>query len=240
MQSNNEGFRNSDALTAWVRFMLYAQIVVAVVSMASGYLEYELLTDFQNGTYTSQEQAIADGEASDQRQGIVGILYLIVFIVSGFLILRWIHRANYNVRQLGAENMKFTPGWSIGYYFIPILTLWKPYQAMKEIWKASKSPSDWESQDSSGILPVWWFLWLISMFLGQAIFRLSMRSEEIQELINLNILTQVSDALDILLAFVFLSIVKNVYNYQLGHLSSANKSNNFAPSAPDAASRAGF
>lgn len=240
MQSNIEGFRNSDTLTTWVRYMLYAQIFVSIVSMASGYLEYELLTDFQNGTYTSQEQAIADGEASDQRQGIVGILYLIVFVVSGFLILRWIHRANYNVRQLGAENMKFTPGWSIGYYFIPILTLWKPYQAMREIWKTSKSPSDWRAQDSSGILQVWWFLWLISIFLGQAILRLSMRSEEIPELINLNILIQVSDALDILLALVFLSIVNNIYNFQSGHLSSANKSNNFAPSSQDTASRTGF
>ena len=223
MSSNEEGFKNSDALTTWVRYMLYAQILVAIVSIASGYLEYQLLIDFQNGVYTSQEQAIADGEASDQRQGVVGILYLIVFVVSGFLILRWIHRANFNARQLGAENMKFTPGWSIGYYFIPILTLWKPYQAMKEIWKASKNPSDWESQNTSGILPLWWSLWLISIFLGQAIFRLSIQVEELQELINLNILTQFSDALDILLALVFLSIVKNIYNFQSGHLSSANE-----------------
>jgi len=223
VSSNEEGFKNSDALTTWVLYMLYAQILVAIVSIASGYLEYQLLIDFQNGVYTSQEQAIADGEASDQRQGVVGILYLIVFVVSGFLILRWIHRANFNARQLGAENMKFTPGWSIGYYFIPILTLWKPYQAMKEIWKASKNPSDWESQNTSGILPLWWSLWLISIFLGQAIFRLSIQVEELQELINLNILTQFSDALDILLALVFLSIVKNIYNFQSGHLSSANE-----------------
>src|SRR5690625_4693899 len=106
--------------------MLYAQVLVGIVSMASGYLEYQLLMDFQNEVYTSQEQAIADGEASDQRQDIVGIIYLIVFLVSGFLILRWIHRMNHNARQFGAENMIFTPGWSIGYYFIPILALWKP------------------------------------------------------------------------------------------------------------------
>ena len=203
--------------------MLYAQIIVAVVSMMSGYLEYELLSDYQNGVYTSQEQAIADGEASDQRQGIIGIIYLIVFVVSGILILRWIHRANYNAWQLGAENMKFSPGWSIGYYFIPILTLWKPYQAMKEIWKASKEPSNWESQETSGILPLWWALWLISNALGQAIFRLSMRAEELPELMNLNIITQVSDFLDIFLALVFLAVVNRIHSFQTGHVASANK-----------------
>ena len=209
--------------------MLYIQIIVAVVSIISGYLEYELLSDYQNGVYTSQEMAVADGEASDQRQQIVGIVYLIVFVISGFLILRWIHRANYNARQLGAENMKFTPGWAIGYYFIPILTLWKPYQAMKEIWKASKNPSDWESQETSGILPMWWTLWLISNFLGQAVFRLSMRAEEFQELMNLNIITQISNVLDIPLALVLLAIVNRIHNTQKSHLVSAN--NQIQPTA---------
>ncbi len=202
--------------------MLYAQVLVAVISIVSGYLEYQLLSDYQNGVYTSQELAVADGEASDQRQGLIGIVYMVVFIVSGFLILRWIHRANYNARQLGAESMAFTPGWSIGYYFIPILTLWKPYQAMKEIWKASKNPSDWGSSSTSSILPIWWTLWLISGFLGQAILRLSMRAEELPELLNLNLITQVSNVLDIPLALVTLAIVNGIYKMQMSSNESAN------------------
>lgn len=221
--TDNQGFRNSESLTKWVKYMLYAQILVAVVSIISGYLEYQLLLDYQNGVYTSQELAVADGEASDRRQSAIGILYLLVFVISGFLILRWIHRANYNARQLGAENMTFTPGWAIGYYFIPILTLWKPYQAMKEIWKASKNPTDWESQNADTILPIWWTFWLISNFLGQAIFRLSMRAEELPEMINLNLITQASDILDIPLALVLLVIVNNVHKMQTSQLEGANK-----------------
>ncbi|MGD2117916.1 MAG: DUF4328 domain-containing protein [Chromatiales bacterium] len=220
---HTEGFRNSESLTNWVRYMLYAQILVAVISIISGYLEYQLLSDFQNGMYTSQELAIADAEASDQRQEMIGVLFLVVFVVSGFLILRWIHRANYNARQLGAENMEFTPGWSIGYYFIPILTLWKPYQAMKEIWRASKNPSDWSSQTSSTILPIWWTLWLISGALGQAVFRLSRHAEELSELINLNLVNQASNFLDIPLALVLLAIVNNIYKMQIGQLEFHKK-----------------
>lgn len=220
--STNDGFRDSTSLTTWVRYALYAQIIVAAISIVSGALEYQLLSDYQNGVYTSQEQAIADGEANDQRQGLVIVIYLVVFVVSGFLILRWIHRANYNARQLGAKNMEFTPGWSIGYYFIPILCLWKPYQAMKETWKASQEPSDWESISTHRILPLWWALWLVSNFIGQAIFRLSREAEDIQELMNLNIITQVSDALAIPLALVFLAIVNRVYNMQTSRLAQAN------------------
>ncbi|MDZ7789932.1 MAG: DUF4328 domain-containing protein [Xanthomonadales bacterium] len=89
------------------------------------------MTDYENGVYTSQEQAVADGEANDRRQGIIGMIYLAIFIISGIVILKWIYRANYNARQLGAEDMRFTPGWSIGWYLFLFFTLWKPYQAMK-------------------------------------------------------------------------------------------------------------
>lgn len=212
--SDNKGFKNSENLTKWVRLMLYIQIIVAAMSIISGYFEYQLLSDYQNGVYTSQDLAIADGEASDQRQKIIGTIYTIVFIISGFLILKWIHRANYNARQLGAENMEFTPRWSIGYYFIPILTLWKPYRAMKEIWKASKNPSNWALEDTSHLLPIWWTMWLISNALGQIIFRISMRAEELSELTNLNLITQASNFLDIPLALTLLAIVNNIHKMQ--------------------------
>lgn len=115
--------------------------------------------------------------------------------------------------------MQFTSGWAIGYYFIPVLALWKPYQAMKEIWQASNNPTDWQQQTLPSLLPLWWGLWLASNFLGQAVFRLSLRAEEVQTLMILNIVTQISDVLDIVLAVVFLSLVNKIYHAQMTHLA---------------------
>ena len=229
MPNTENLYKNSSNLTNWVRYLLYAQVLVAVVSLFSNYLEYQLLSDYQNGVYASQEQAVADGETNDRRQQILGVAYLLVFIISGFLILRWIHRANFNARQLGAQGMKFTPGWSIGYYFIPILTLWKPYQAMKEVWQASHNPSNWATEKVSPIVGLWWFLWITSNMLGQAIFRMSNSAKEIPELINLNIINQVSDVLDIPLALVTLVVVNSIYKAQTHAYESANKSLKDAP-----------
>ncbi|MFT6540486.1 MAG: hypothetical protein ACJAY0_002440 [Thalassolituus sp.] len=204
--------------------MLYAQIVVALIAIGSNFLEYQFLSDYQNGVYTFQELAAADAEASDQRQRIIALIYLAVFIVSGFLILRWIHRANYNARGLGASGMEFTPGWSIGYYFIPILTLWKPYQAMKEIWKASHNPGDWRSESVNSLLGIWWFLWIVTNMLGQAVFRMSNSAEGLREVMNLNLVSQASEVLSISLALVTLFIVNRIYKAQISALESANKS----------------
>jgi len=221
--STSEGYKDSESLTKWVRFLLYVQILVGVISIVSGYLEYELLINYQSGIYKSQALAVADGVASDKRQFVVGVIYIVVFAVPAFLILKWLYRANYNARQLGARDMKFTPGWSIGYYFIPILTLWKPYQAMKELWKASKNPSDFSSETSSVILPIWWALWLLSGILGQMIYRRTGRTEGLTELIDLNLITQVSNLLEMSLALVFLAVVNHVYKMQIKQLEGMQK-----------------
>ncbi len=215
MPQNNEGFIDSLTLTKWVKLFLYIQILIAIVSLISGNMEYQLLSNYESGAYTSQELAIADGEANDRRQGAIATAYLFTFIVSGIIILKWIFRANYNARQLGAKDMKFTPGWSIGWYFIPVFLLWKPYQAMKEIWKASNNPEGWKNEKVSAILHFWWFSWILNSFLGQAVMRMSLRAKEIDELKNLNLVYQASDVTGILLAIVTLALVSNIYKAQV-------------------------
>ena len=142
-------FKDPTDLTKWVRGLLCANIVIAVVALFSGTLELQLLTDLKEGVHASESQALAAAEASDARQQLVGVFQIVIFVVSGILILMWKYRANFNAHQLGGTRMEFTPGWSIGWYFIPFSNLWKPYQAMKEIWKASRNPEDWQIQGVS-------------------------------------------------------------------------------------------
>lgn len=217
LSSVEEVFKSLKSLTKWIRYVLYAQILIAILSIIFGFLEYQLLSAYQEGVYASLQEAFADGEVVIQLLQSIGIASLIAFIASAVLILKWIYRANYNARQLGALNMTYTPAWSIAYYFIPIFNLWKPYQAMKEIWMASKNPLDWRLTKISLILPVWWALWLTSNMLNQSIFRLSASAEELPELMNLNMLSQISNVLDIPLAIVTLAIVNGIYRMQTSH-----------------------
>lgn len=214
MSSAEERFKNLGGLTKWIRYVLYAQILIAILSMIFGFLEYQLLSAYQEGAYASLKEAFADGEAAIQLLQGTGIVSLIAFIASAVLILKWIYRANYNARQLGAVNMTYTPAWSIGYYFIPVFNLWKPYLAMKEIWQASNNPRDWHFTKVSAILPIWWALWLASNLLNQSIFRLSASAEALPELMNLNLLSQLSNVLDIALAIVTMAMINGIYLMQ--------------------------
>ncbi len=217
--------------TRIVRILLYTQIVVAVLMLWSDNLEYQLLSQFQAGAYSS-DAVLKVANENDSRQQLVAIAYLLVFVVSVVVIAQWIISANKNARVLGAEGMEFTPGWAVGWYFIPFAHLWKPYQAMREIWKASDPRESWQQNVIPTILPLWWFLWIASIVIGQASFRMSMRAEEIHELIDLSILNQVFDVAEIPLALVFLALVNSVHERQLSTADQIRRTGSVSTQPP--------
>lgn len=156
--------------------------------------------------------------SNDKRQKIIGLLHGCVAIVTVVLFALWIYRANSNSRALGAQNMQFTPGWSVGFYFIPILWFWKPYQAMKEIWRTSKSPASWESVTRGGVLPWWWFFFLVSAFFSNALARTGLGAKEIDDLVRITGILMASDLVDIPAAVVALILVRQIYAMQMSHV----------------------
>src|SRR5712671_1363774 len=192
-QMQASAFRDAENLTKWTCRLLYIEIAIAVIALMSGQLEHRLLSDLSNGAFASEAEATLQAEASDLRQAIVAAFQFLSAVTSGVLVLRWIHRANFNAHQLGALDMRFTPGWSIGWYFIPFANLWKPYQAMKEIWQASDEPKNWPDREVPGLIPSWWFFWIITNLLGNATFRLSLHADQVDQMLYVNVLSQICD-----------------------------------------------
>src|SRR5262249_38362226 len=132
----------------------------------------------------------------------------------------WIYRANYNARQLGATGMKFSPGWAVGWYFIPIANLWKPYQAMCEIWQASAAPASWQHQTRGSILQLWWAFFLLSNCIATACFGLSLRAPSTSELIWSTTVSAASGIFDIALNVIALALVSQIYRMQMARRSA--------------------
>ena len=107
------------------------------------------------------------------------------YAITGFLFLRWTYLTKKNAAALGASGLEFSPGWSVGYYFVPVVTLWRPYQALKETYQASHPDfrDDWKSAPTPPLLPWWWTIWIIGTLADQASFRMSLHTEKISDLI---------------------------------------------------------
>lgn len=198
--------KNPTALTKFLKTMLWILVAISILGLLSDFMQMNLLS---TGTFSQ-----AEAESNDIRQQIISIIYLICFVFTGITFLKWIHCANTNCHGFGAQDMEFNPRWSIGYYFVPILNLYRPYHAMKEIWKVSTNPTYWQNQITSPLLSWWWTLWLIAGFIGQASFRMSMRANTINSLRTATAVSIASGFIDILLYIVAVSIVSAIYTKQ--------------------------
>jgi hypothetical protein len=79
-------------------------------------------------------------------------------LITSALFLSWFHRAYRNAIALGANNLQFSPGWAIGWWFVPVACFWMPYRAAVEIWKAS-------ADAAPTLISVWWVTWLLCLAL---------------------------------------------------------------------------
>ena len=99
---------------------------------------------------------------------------LLVWIAAFVTTLRWIYLANSNARALGADDMIVTPGWAVGWFFVPLMNLAMPFVAIREMWKASANPRDWQTEPAPLTIPLWWGFWLAAGVTGSIAFRLDL------------------------------------------------------------------
>jgi hypothetical protein len=94
--------------------------------------------------------------------------------------------------------------------------LFRPYQAMKEIWMASvpSSATPWQQRAAPALLGWWWALWLASGAIGLLSFRLWMGPVDVDGLRQATWATIASDAVDIPLAIVAVLLVRNIHRTQ--------------------------
>ena len=54
--------------------------------------------------------------------------------------------------------MTYSPGWSVGWFFVPLAGLVMPYRVLRELWKASTpgAGANWRQVPVSSILGAWW------------------------------------------------------------------------------------
>lgn len=92
---------------------------------------------------------------------ILGWPRLLLYPLAGFAFLRWTWLASWNASALSDSPLRYSPGWAVGWYFIPILCFWKPFQAVTEIFKASQ-PDSPQEPEVPAVVQVWWMIWILS------------------------------------------------------------------------------
>ena len=99
--------------------------------------------------------------------GLVAILEVPLRIASIVTFLIWLHCAYGNLSPLKARNLEFSPGWAVGWWFIPFANLVKPFQVVRELYNESDPDVDPYSGFSSvpagtpAVIGFWWGTFLL-------------------------------------------------------------------------------
>ena len=191
-------------------------IGLSAIALLSNLAEGELLGRIAAGRGFSE----AEANASDARQGLIGSAQLVLYVTTAVLWLRWFSRAYKNLPSLGAQDLRFKPGWAIGAWFVPFLNLVRPKAMTDDTWRASDPEAppfqgkEWKGRRVNPILHWWWALFLISGILGRFILQGSFGDygETIEGIRTLNTATSVSDFLDIPLIILAILVVREITN----------------------------
>ncbi len=97
---------------------------------------------------------------------IFGIALVVTFTM-------FIHHASSNLQHLRIVGQKFTPGWSVGWFFVPFMNLYKPTRIVRELSTASgstdtKNPRAWQNAKSQEgmFISSWWTLVIFAILFG--------------------------------------------------------------------------
>lgn len=155
-------------------------------------------------------------------------LYLAVLLASSLLTIitviifaMWIYRAAANVIAANINGFDFTPGWAVGWYFVPFANLVQPFLAMRQIWNASHfGGSDLDRGDP--ILTLWWTAWLTSNITANISMQLAWRSTS-AEMYQVSLYLGIaSSILSLVLFVVGMRLVERITEAQRDRLSSAH------------------
>lgn len=163
----------------WVNGLLIASMVAEVAYLLHTLWFLNFLNALAGGRideFAAEER----GAQIDALGGLVGLGYLAIFIACVIASGMWIYRASHNAGRLAPVQGRTTPGWAVGWFFVPVANLWKPYQAMRQTWNSTFRPSGDIDQAGPPRLRWWWGTWIVSNILANISFRLSMRADDIE------------------------------------------------------------
>jgi hypothetical protein len=190
-------------------YAIWAVMILAAVAALGEGLEFNGTLDFEAIEPSALTGLFAIGY----------VLFFLAFLASVVVISLWIHRAHANLFAAGIEYLDFTPGWSIGWFFVPIANLWLPFQAMRELWHASHGARDTFTARAPGIMTAWWTAWIVGNILDNASVRMAW--SENPELVHYGLAVgAVGSVLTIVAAWFLLQIVARVTEAQLGGLAA--------------------
>ena len=212
--------------STWTLIFLAALAATIFASFISTIVEIGLLQRIADGEFVNQ----ADRLANDDRQAAIAGFMIFGFVATVIAFCFWIHGASSNLGVLGADGRRFSPGWAVGWWFVPFMNLVRPYQVVKEIWQGSnpktlaQGNANWFSAPVTMVLGWWWGIWMLSNLINNGVTRVWLNDgNDVDQLIAADYASLLGDGLTIVAAGLAFYLVRRITaNQETKYLSLRN------------------
>ena len=213
-----KNYSSLSKITKLVICVLIVEVVVELIVITSDYSEIRLMNSVLNNELEYSEK-LSQIEVNDYRVSIISTIEFPILILSSILFFYWFYKAYRNLESLGALGLTFNPKWVVAYFFIPFLCLWKPYEALKEIWKVSDPYNTsegymWRSVKVSPVLALWWITFVLSNMTGTLLLTGSFRTETLEEWMRLDMQDIAASIVIIISDVILIYIIKKISSRQ--------------------------
>jgi Domain of unknown function (DUF4328) len=147
-------YRPSPARGKVAAVLLLLMGLLAVVTAVHFFMGFDLADRAARSALRSD-----DATAFDNRTQTLSQLAVVGSILTALAWFLWLHRSVANARSLGVTT-EATPGWSVGWWFVPFANLVKPYRILRSLF-------DGVGSGGGGIVGAWWGCYLIAAVVGE-------------------------------------------------------------------------
>lgn len=98
-------------------------------------------------------------------QGSTLYLFALLTLLYHLIFFRWVYIVNRNAQQWNSA-LTISPGWNVGWFFVPIAALWKPFEGIRETRGATIDPEAPAWVPVPIWLNLWWGLWVMAAIYG--------------------------------------------------------------------------
>lgn len=192
----------------WATWLLGLGALLTIAALWSSWQQLQLVQDLARGANIPD----ATLDANDARQQLFAFAQLGLGLVSAIVFLTWTATLTKRLIDLGVTDMRYAPKWSVLGFLIPILNLFRPYQVMSELWRASEivpGPDDpLAKKPTPMIVNVWFGLLLIDSLVARLASRTTF--DTMEQVLQSAWLTVLSDGLGVVTALVALRLVAEI------------------------------
>ena len=149
----SDGYLPTQGRARWAVRLILMEVVLGLLSCG---LQIACVMAWHQEPGGAEQKAIQEAQAS------VWYFSHLVCLVSSAAFLMWQYRFICNMPGLAALGTRFSPGWAVAYWFIPIVGLFRPYQVLQEMWRCSAPegdltrPDSWRRERRGGLIVAYW------------------------------------------------------------------------------------